>query len=145
MIRVSTRGRYALRAMVDLAVHSAEAPVLRHDIAERQDISADYVAQLFRQLRGEGLVEGVKGPGGGYRLALQAADISVGDVVRAVEGPVAVVHCTLEDDETPCNRVDRCVAHLMWQQLSEVMTEFLDSVTLQDLCDQARTLSREGA
>ena len=144
MIRVSTRGRYALRAMVDLAMHSAEAPVLRQDIAERQDISADYVAQLFRQLRGEGLVEGVKGPGGGYRLALHAGNISVGDVVRAVEGPVAVVHCTLEDDETPCNRVDRCVSHLMWQQLSEVMTEFLDSVTLQDLCDQARALGREG-
>ena len=80
-----------------------------------------------------------------YELALQAADISVGDVVRAVEGPVAVVHCALEDDETVCNRIDRCVAHLMWQQLSEVMTEFLDSVTLQDLCDQARALGREGA
>jgi Rrf2 family cysteine metabolism transcriptional repressor len=143
MIRVSTRGRYALRAMVDLAMHSGEAPVLRQDIAERQDISADYVAQLFRQLRSEGLVEGVKGPGGGYRLAQDAADISVGDVVRAVEGPVAVVHCTLEDDEAPCNRVDHCVAHLMWQQLSEVMTEFLDSVTLQNLCDQARALNRE--
>ena len=145
MIRVSTRGRYALRAMVDLALHSAEAPVLRQDIAERQDISADYVAQLFRQLRSEGLVEGVKGPGGGYRLSLRAGDISVGDVVRAVEGPVAVVHCTLEDDEAPCNRVDHCVAHLMWQQLSGVMTEFLDSITLQDLCDQARALGREGA
>jgi Rrf2 family protein len=131
--------------MVDLALHSGEAPVLRQDIAERQDISADYVAQLFRQLRSEGLVEGVKGPGGGYRLALPAADISVGDVIRAVEGPVAVVHCAVEDDETPCNRVDRCVAHLMWQQLSEVMTEYLDSITLQDLCDQARNLSREGA
>ena len=84
MIRVSTRGRYALRAMVDLALHSGEAPVLRQDIAERQDISADYVAQLFRQLRSEGLVEGVKGPGGGYRLAQDTANISVGDVVRAV-------------------------------------------------------------
>ena len=144
MIRVSTRGRYALRAMVDLAMHSAEAPVLRQDIAERQDISADYVAQLLRQLRSEGLVEGVKGPGGGYRVALRAGDISVGDVVRAVEGPVAVVHCTLEDDEMPCNRVDRCVAHSLWTQLSEVMTEFLDSITLQELCDQAQELSREG-
>jgi Rrf2 family protein len=129
--------------MVDLAMHAAEAPVLRQDIAERQDISADYVAQLFRQLRGEGLVEGVKGPGGGYRLARDAADISAGDVVRAVEGPMAVAACALEDDETPCNRVDQCVGHLLWMQLSAVMAEFLDSVTLQDLCEQARALSRE--
>jgi Rrf2 family protein len=130
--------------MVDLALHSDEAPILRHDIAERQGISADYVAQLFRQLRSAGLVEGVKGPGGGYRLALSPSEISVGNVVRAVEGPVAVVHCALEDDEKPCNRVDRCVAHLMWQQLSEMMTEFLDSITLQDLCEQAWALGKEG-
>jgi Rrf2 family protein len=144
VIRISTRGRYALRAMVDLALHADEGPVLRQDIAERQEISADYMAQLFRRLHTAGLVEGVKGPGGGYRLARGAATISAGDVVQAVEGPVAVVHCTLPGDEPSCNRVDRCVTHLLWKRLSAVMTEFLNSVTLQDLCDEAERLHREG-
>jgi Rrf2 family cysteine metabolism transcriptional repressor len=142
VIRISTRGRYALRAMIDLALHADEGPVLRQDIAERQEISADYVAQLFRRLHAAGLAEGVKGPGGGYQLARDAATIRAGDVVRAVEGPVAVVHCTLPGpgDEPSCNRVDRCVTHLLWKRLSAVMTEFLDSVTLSDLCEEAQQL-----
>ena len=75
MIRITTRGRYALRAMVDLALHGGDGPVGRHDIAERQEISADYVAQLFQKLQDTGLVEGVKGPGGGYRLAYDPDEI----------------------------------------------------------------------
>jgi len=129
--------------MVDLALHTDKGPVSRRDIATRQEVSADYVAQLFRRLRAAGLVEGVKGPGGGYRLARDAATIRVGDVVRAVEGPIAVVHCTVPDSDSSCNRVDRCVAHLLWKRLSEAMTEFLDSVTLKELCDQARQLTQE--
>jgi len=142
-MRISTRGRYALRAMVDLALHTGAEPVSRRDIAARQEISADYVAQLFRRLSVAGLVRGVKGPGGGYVLARDAATIRVGDVVRAVEGPIAVVHCTVPNSEPSCNRVERCVAHLLWKRLSEAMAEFLDSVTLKDLCDQARQLARE--
>jgi Rrf2 family protein len=145
MIRISTRGRYALRALIDLALHDGDGPVLRQDIVERQEISADYLAQLFRRLRAAGLVEGVKGPGGGYRLARDVATISAGDVVRAVEGPVALVHCTLPGDEPSCNRVDRCVTHLLWKRLSAAMTEFLDSVSLRDLCDEAKQLQREEA
>jgi Rrf2 family cysteine metabolism transcriptional repressor len=137
MMRISTRGRYALRAMVD------DGPVSRHGIAVRQEISADYVAQLFRRLRAAGLVDGVKGPGGGYRLARDAATIRVGDVVRAVEGPIAAVECTIPSDEPSCNRADRCVTHLLWKGLSGAMAEFLDSVTLKDLCDQAQQLERE--
>ena len=143
MIHISTRGRYALRAMVDLALHSDDDPVARRDIAERQGISADYVAQLFRQLGEADLLEGVKGPGGGYRLARDATEIRAGDVVRAVEGPLALVHCVVQEDEIPCKRVDRCATHLLWKRLSQVMTEFLDSVTLQDLCDEARKLQEE--
>ena len=143
MIRISTRGRYALRAMVDLALHANGGPVLRRDIARRQGISADYVAQLFRRLCAVGLVDGVKGPGGGYVLARAPVAISAGDVVRAVEGPVAVVQCALPTDEPSCNRVDRCATHLLWKRLSETITEFLDLVTLQDLCDEARQLDRK--
>jgi Rrf2 family cysteine metabolism transcriptional repressor len=143
MIRISTRGRYALRAMVELALHADGGSVLRRDIAARQEISADYVAQLFRQLRKAGLVEGVKGPGGGYRLVRDAATISAGDVVRAVEGSVAVVHCVAPDGAPSCNRMDGCVTHLLWARLSAVMTEFLDSVTLQNLSDEARSLQQD--
>ena len=143
MIRISTRGRYALRAMVDLAQRADEGTVLRRELAERQELSADYMAQLFRRLGAAGLVDGVKGPGGGYRLARGAETISAGDVVRAVEGPIAVAHCVEPGDEPTCNRVDRCVARPLWKRLSEVMAEFLDSVTLQDLCDEARQLFAE--
>jgi len=143
VIKISTRGRYALRAMVDLALRAGEGPILRQDIAKRQDISADYVAQLFGQLRKAGLVEGVKGPGGGYRLARDAATISAADVVQAVEGPIAVVGCADPSDEPPCARMDRCVTHLLWKRLSQTIVEHLDSVTLQDLCDEARRLCEE--
>ncbi len=139
MIRVSTRGRYALRAMVDLALHADKGPVLRQDIAARQGISAAYVAQLFRALHTAGLVKGVKGRGGGYRLARPAAAITAGDVVRAVEGPVAVVHCVAVD-EGSCERAEHCATRRLWQRLSAMMAEFLDSVTLEDLCDEARRL-----
>jgi Rrf2 family iron-sulfur cluster assembly transcriptional regulator len=133
--------------MVDLAQHGEDGPVLRQDISERQEISADYVAQLFRHLQAAGLVEGVKGPGGGYRLIRDPALICAGDVVQAVEGPVAVVHCTLPcPDEGPsCSRVDRCVTHRLWRQVSEAVTEVLDSVTLQDLADEAQLLAQQEA
>jgi len=141
-MRMSTRGRYALRAMVDLALHADEGPVLRRDIVARQEMSADYVAQLFRRLRAAGLVKGVKGPGGGYKLARDAVTIRAGDVVRAVEGPIAAVHCAIPSGERSCDRVDGCVTHLLWKELSEAIAEFLDAVTLQDLCDRAYQLSR---
>lgn len=147
MIKISTRGRYALRAMIDLAQHSEGRPVLRQETAERQEISADYLAQLFGRLQSAGLVEGVKGPGGGYHLARDAAKITSGDVIRAVEGQVAVVHCTLPDTdgEPTCNRADGCPTHLLWKQLSDAMTDVLDSVTLKDLADQAQELALEEA
>jgi Rrf2 family iron-sulfur cluster assembly transcriptional regulator len=131
--------------MVDLALHSGDGPVGRHDIAERQDISADYVAQLFQKLQDGGLVKGVKGPGGGYRLARHPDEIRTRDVVEAVEGPVALVHCVEPDGESSCERVDRCVAHLLWKRLSVVMREFLDATTLQDLVDEARELPRSSS
>jgi len=131
--------------MVDIAQYGDGAPVGRQEIADRQEISADYVAQLFRHLQSAGLVQGVKGPGGGYRLTRDAAKISVADVLHSVEGPIAVVHCALPgpDGEPACNRVDRCVTHLLWKRLSAAMVETLESVTLKDLSDQAHQLLLE--
>jgi Rrf2 family protein len=132
--------------MVDLAQHGGNGPVPRQELAERQGISADYVAQLFGTLQGAGLVAGVMGPGGGYRLARDAARITAGDVVQAVEGPLAVVHCALPgpNEEPACDRVDGCVAHLLWKQLSEAMADVLNAVSLDDLARQAELLVQLG-
>jgi Rrf2 family cysteine metabolism transcriptional repressor len=142
-MHISTRGRYALRAIVDLALHSDGGPVLRRDIAARQEISADYVAQLFRQLRIAGLVEGVKGPGGGYRLARDAATIRAGDVVRAVEGPIAVTACVRPDSDPSCRRLEECVVRAVWQEISQAVEKILDGITLQSLREQAQQVLHE--
>ena len=143
MIRVSTRGRYALRAVVDVACNAGEGATARQQIAERQGISADYVAQLFRKLREAGIVKGVRGPGGGYVLARDPAAITAGDVVRAVEGPLAVVHCVEPAAASQCDRAATCVTRSVWRRLSEVMAEFLDSITVQDLCEDAGRLQQD--
>jgi len=128
--------------MVDIGFHQEEGPVLRLDIARRQEISANYVAQIFRTLTAAGLAKSIKGPGGGYVLGKDAEDIRAGDILRAVEGPLALVHCVLADDRTPCDRTDRCIAHRLWSRLTRQMEEFLDSITLRNLMDEARELGR---
>lgn len=137
---LSTRGRYVLRAMVDLALHADREPVLRSDIAERQEISAHYLEQLFVKLRRAGLIKSVRGPRGGYILARDAEDIRASDVIRAVEGPIALVYCVEPQSNPPCHRMPCCVTHHLWKRLSKEVAEVLDSVTLRDLCGQAREL-----
>jgi Rrf2 family protein len=126
--------------MVDLAMHNDDGPVARHDIADRQDISADYVAQLFRPLQDAGLVEGVKGPGGGYRLTRAPSDIRVRDVVEASEGPIALAPCVDEHQDAGCPRADHCATRGVWERLTTAMTELLDEYTLQDLRREAERL-----
>ena len=140
-MQISTRGRYALRAMIDLGLHMDQGPVPRKDIAERQEISSDYIAQLFTELRKAGFVESVKGPGGGYVLAQQGDKIRAGDIIRAVEGPIALTQCVGANPEGACHRMDGCVTYLLWKRLSKTLEGVLDSVTLKDLCDQARAVA----
>ncbi len=140
-MQISTRGRYALRAIIDLALHADDGPVLRRDIAARQEISADYVAQLFRHLRTAGLVKGIKGPGGGYILARDATTISAGDVVQAVEGPIAVTNCVVPGNTSNCRRVEECVARAVWQRVSQAMEGVLNEISLADLRDETRLQS----
>ena len=141
MIRVPTQGRYALRAMIDIGLHQDDGPVLRQDIARRQAISANYVAQIFRGLASAGLLLGIKGPGGGYKLAKPCDAIRASDILQAIEGPIALVHCVMdEEDETPCDRTVHCATHRLWSRLSTVMKEYLDSVTLEDLMNESRAL-----
>jgi Rrf2 family protein len=120
--------------MVDLAQHDEDGPVQCHKIAQRQDISVSYLEQLFVRLRKAGLVESVRGPGGGYRLARQPDRIRAGDVIRAVEGPIALAPC-LENPLRPgCPRVAKCLTRQLWQDITVQIVETLDAVTLADLC-----------
>jgi len=144
MIRVSTRGRYALRAVVDVYMNAENGPVLRQDIADRQGISADYVAQLFGKLTRAGILRSVRGPGGGYLIGRDAASITAGDVLRAVEGPIAVVHCVEPGESSSCERADSCITHLVWRRLSDVIAQFLDSLTLESLRNEALVLQATG-
>jgi Rrf2 family protein len=141
-MKISTAGRYALRSMLDLALHVGQGPVLRQDIAERQELSPDYIAQIFRNLIHAGLVKSVMGPGGGYSLALQANTISVGVILRAVEGPVSAVYCVDPHNEQICPRMASCASHLVWLRLTRVIDEFLDSIMLSELCDQSISLQQ---
>jgi Rrf2 family protein len=136
-MQLSTKGRYAVRAMVDLALQEQGKPVPRVDIAERQRLSADYIAQLFLDLQKAGLVRGVKGPGGGYVLEKPPAEIRVGDIIRAVEGPIALVDCVKPGGETSCPMAAQCVTRNLWQRTSNAISETLNDITLEDLRSQA--------
>jgi Rrf2 family iron-sulfur cluster assembly transcriptional regulator len=136
-MRLSTVGRYALRAMVDLACSRTEGPVARHEIAARQEVSEQYLAQLFLKLKHAGLVHSVRGPGGGYLLARGADTITAGDVLRAVDETLAPVFCVDGDADTVCHRVDGCPTHWLWKRLGESIRQTLDSVTLSELCARA--------
>lgn len=151
-MRISTAGRYALRALLDLALYGQDGPVLRQEITSRSEISGEYIAQLFRPLARAGLVRSVMGPGGGYQLARPAGEITVLEILEAVEGPLAAVHCVLKEDaqgspgSLPCPRLETCAAHVLWARLTRVITEYLDSVTLAEVCALARQLeSQTGA
>lgn len=137
-MRVSTRGRYGLRAMVDMALHGGSGPVALHEIAGRQHVSESYLEQVFSSLRKAGLVAAQRGAMGGYELGRSADEISVGDVLRALEGPLAPVHCV---DEVragrPCAREVLCTTRGFWEKLRDHVTQFLDATSIQDLADQA--------
>ena len=135
-MRLSTKGRYAVRAMVDLALHAQKGPVPRTEIADRQGISADYIAHLFNRLQQAGLVHGVRGRSGGYVLARAPSQIRIGEIVRAVEGPVALTDCTAPGGEAVCPRTDHCVTRRLWLKAAQAVAQTLDAVTLADLCMQ---------
>jgi len=137
-MKLSTKGRYALRAMVDLAAHSGDGPVPRKEIAARQDISPHYMEQLFAKLRDAGLVKAIRGPGGGYLLAKPPDQITAGEVVRAVEDILAPVACLEADPDQRCERAPNCPTRRIWKELGERVSEYLDSMTVAELCEDIR-------
>lgn len=137
-MKLSTRGRYAVRAMLDLALHASEGPVPRADIARRQQISADYIAHLLHHLQKAGLVRSRKGPSGGYLLGKDPDQITVGEIVQAAEGAIALAPCLEPGGHLICAQVEECVARQLWRKVSMVLVETLNSITLGDLCAQAQ-------
>jgi len=144
-MRLSTKGRYATRAMIHLALKAKRKTVSREEIAAGEDVSAEYLARLLAKLVKAGLVSSVKGPGGGYVLARDRAAITVGQIIRAVEEPLAPVFCVDARPVKTCPRMDGCPARPLWGRLGKRIEEFLDSVTLEELCAQAQSERKDVA
>ena len=137
-MRLSTVGRYALRAMVDLALHSGDGPVPCKEIAARQEVSQLYLSRLFLKLTRAGLIDSVKGPGGGYLLARDAARIRASDVLLAVDEILDPVFCVDRGQEPACPRVVGCPTHWLWARLGDAIHEALDAVTVAELAGLAQ-------
>lgn len=129
-MRLTSKGRYAVTAMLDVALHSQDSPVPLADISERQGISLSYLEQLFAKLRKAGLVSSVRGPGGGYRLGQEPETISVGHVIDAVDESVDATKCAGKGD---CQGGVRCLTHTLWCDLSSRISDFLNNITLGQL------------
>ncbi len=126
-MKLSTKGRYAVTAMMHLAIHDRNAPVTLAEISQCQGISLSYLEQLFAKLRRRGLVEGVRGPGGGYRLALTPSRVTIADIISAVDERVDATRCCGQEN---CQGGQRCLTHQLWTDLSRQIYTFLEGITL---------------
>jgi Rrf2 family iron-sulfur cluster assembly transcriptional regulator len=144
-MRLTTKGRFAVTAMIDLALRQDKGPVTLAGISRRQEISLSYLEQLFGKLRRHEIVESVRGPGGGYNLARRAVDVTVADIIIAVDEPLDATQCGGKEN---CRSADheggmRCMTHDLWSTLNAKMVEYLDSVSLKDLVDQQKQKTAE--
>lgn len=137
-MKFSTKARYGLRAMVELALNYTQGPLSVKAISERQDISEAYLEQLMSSLTRNRLAKSVRGVYGGYLLAKDPATIIVGDIIRALEGPIVPVDCVSRDIPTDCGRADSCVTRIVWKRVRDVIEEALDSLTLEELCKELK-------
>jgi Rrf2 family transcriptional regulator, iron-sulfur cluster assembly transcription factor len=143
-MRLTTKGRFAVTAMIDLALRQEHGPVTLAGISQRQRISLSYLEQLFGKLRRHEIVESVRGPGGGYNLARRAQEVTVADIIIAVDEPLDATQCGGKGTCDGTKQQDgHCMTHELWATLNQKMVEYLDSVSLQDLVDQQR--AREGS
>lgn len=126
-MKLSTKGRYAVTAMFDIALHNDEGPVSLSDISERQGISLSYLEQLFTNLRKQGLVKSTRGPGGGYSLAIDSEQIAIADVIEAVDENVDATRCGGSED---CQNHQRCLTHELWENLSDQIRNYLSNISL---------------
>jgi Rrf2 family iron-sulfur cluster assembly transcriptional regulator len=143
-MNLTTKGRYAVMAMVDLAMNGKEKPVSLADIASRQDIALSYLEQIFMRLRKAGLVKSVRGPGGGYIISINAENMPISDIVIAVDESIKMTRCG-SDNKTGCindHNKSKCMTHNLWEGLSEKIYEYLHSISLADVCKKNVYVSR---
>ena len=141
-MKLSTKGRYGLRALIDLALYSENETVSIQSIARRQNISDSYLEQLMRKLRSAGLIVSVRGAQGGYKLERPANEISMGDVLRALEGSLEAVTCGGEDNS--CQGADLCVTKFVWERINSSIRDTVDSIKLSQLVEESRLMREKG-
>jgi len=139
-MRLTTKGRFAVTAMIDLALHNGDGPVTLAEISERQRISLSYLEQLFGKLRRQALVSSVRGPGGGYNLAKALDTVSVADIIVAVDEPIDATQCAGKEN---CRDEGKCITHDLWISLNEHIFDYLRSVTLEQLVAQQQAKDAE--
>ncbi len=139
-MKISTKGRYALRLMVDLAEHKDNGFIALKDVAKRQNISKKYLEQIVPVLNGAGLLATNRGNRGGYKLAKEPKEYTVGDILRITEGSIAPVSC-LDSEANPCERKNFCQTLYVWEGLYKVVNEYLDGITVQDIVDKIESVT----
>ena len=144
-MRLSTKGRYGVRAMFDLALHSGDGAIALKSVAQREHISEKYLEHLFASLKKAGLIRSVRGAQGGYRLARSPEDITLGDIIRVLEGPIAPTECVVDDDgEEKCERSSDCVMRSIWTDVRDQINGILDDITLAQIVEDQRRMSGQG-
>lgn len=142
-MKISTKGRYGLRALIDLAKFSEIEPVSINSIATRQGISERYLEQLMTLLKKAGLIKSIRGAGGGYVLAKDIKEISVGDVLRALEGSLEPVECAAFHPDAPCEASGGCVTKYVWQRINESINKTVDEISLEQLVNESKGVQDE--
>ncbi|MBO4213938.1 MAG: Rrf2 family transcriptional regulator [Lachnospiraceae bacterium] len=139
-MKLSTKGRYGLRAFVDIAIYSEKEPVSLAEVAKRQDISISYLEQLMTKLKKANLVEAVRGASGGYVLSRKPEDISVGDVLRALEGDLSPVECATEEEscEHSCGATGHCTTRLVWKKINDSVNDTINNIFISELVADSR-------
>ena len=137
LMKLSTKGKYGVRALFEIAKHYGKGPLSIKAIAERQHISLSYLEQILHRLGKAGIIESVRGPHGGYSLARRPSGLTIGDVVRALEGPIALSHCLEPGENDSCRQSDDCVARMVWAKVGKKIEAALDSISFEDLLRQS--------
>lgn len=135
-MKISTKGRYGLRAMIDIAIYSRESKVSISSIAERENISSNYLEIIIAVLKKKGYVNSTRGAKGGYLLAKEPKDISVGDLLRALEGDLNPINCAQFYTDQTCDTFDTCATKFVWKKIEESITNVVNNISLQDIVDE---------
>lgn len=142
-MKLSTKGKYGVRALFEIARNFGQGPLSIKEIAGRQNISLSYLEQILHRLGKAGIIESVRGPHGGYVLARKPSDVTIGDIVRSLEGPIALSHCLEPGMASGCYQADDCVARMVWAKVGEKIEEALDGITFDHLLRQYHGKDRE--